>query len=386
MITQPVLAQDSDTQDQGEFEGVMEEVVVTSVRRSLIASMDRKRDAVGVLDAITAEDIGKFPDTNLAEALQRIPGVSIDRFNGEGSQITVRGFGPGFNLTTLNGRQMPTAGGRSFDFLDIATEGIQAVEVYKTTRAGLPTGGIGATINILTARPLDNPGFRAVATAKTHHESSTTDAKGLDEWTPEVSGLYSQSFADDTIGISLSASYSERHNREEEAHVAQWFENGYTGDFSGVTNNSQRTDGRNWYPQDAGYGWAENERERTNAQVALQWAPTDTIMATLDYTYSQTEFTKNANGFGIWFTGGTGGGANVGGVINERGVWTEVSEAGGDYATGVSRDHTKKENGSLGFNIDWQATDSLSFNLDYHDSSSNLKGAGLAACRATPPT
>ena len=378
MTIQPVLAQDADAQDQ-EYETVMEEVVVTSVRRSLIASMDRKRDAVGVLDAITAEDIGKFPDTNLAEALQRIPGVSIDRFNGEGSQITVRGFGPGFNLTTLNGRQMPTAGGRSFDFLDIATEGIQAVEVYKTTRAGLPTGGIGATINILTARPLDNPGFRAVATAKTHHESSTTDAKGLDEWTPEVSGLYSQSFADDTIGISVSASYSERHNREEEAHVAQWFENGYTGDFSGVTNNSQRTDDRNWYPQDAGYGWAENERERTNAQVALQWAPTDSIMATLDYTYSQTEFTKNSNGFGIWFTGGTGGGANVGGVINERGVWTEVSEAGGDYATGVGRDHTKKENGSLGFNLDWQATDSLSFNLDYHDSSSNLKGAGLGS-------
>jgi TonB-dependent receptor len=379
LTIQPGFAQDSEDQDQGEEVVYMEEVIVSGVRRSLIASMDRKRDNVGILDAITAEDIGKFPDTNLAEALQRIPGVSIDRFNGEGSQVTVRGFGPEFNLVTLNGRQMPTAGNRSFDFLDIATEGIQAVEVYKTPRAGLPSGGIGATINIQTARPLDNPGFRAVATAKTHHESSTKDAMGLDEWTPEVSGLYSQSFADDTFGVAISASYSERHNREEEAHVAQWFENGYTGDYTGVVNNSERTDGRTWYPQDVGYGWAENQRERTNAQVALQWAPTDDLMATLDWTYSETEFTKNANGFGIWFTGGTGGGATSGGVINERGVWTEVTEVGGDYATGVSRDHTLKENDSIGFNLDWQATDSLSFNLDYHDSSSTLEGAGLGS-------
>ena len=315
-------AQDANTDASDAEEGFVEEVVVTGVRRSLIDSMDRKRAASGLVDAITAEDIGKFPDTNLAEALHRIPGVSIDRFNGEGSQITVRGFGPGFNLTTLNGRQMPTAGNRSFDFLDIATEGIQAVEVYKTPRAGLPSGGIGATVNIITARPLDNPGFRAVATAKTHHESSTTDSKGLDEWTPEVSGIYSQSFADDTFGISISGSYSERHNREEWASVTQWFENGYNGDYANVTNNSARTDGREWYPQDANYGWAENERERTNAQITLQWAPTDTLMATLDYTYSELEFTKNQNSVGIWFTGGTGSGSNVGGAINERGVWT----------------------------------------------------------------
>jgi len=155
---QPVLAQDAET-DVNEEESFAEEVIVTGVRSSLIASMDRKRDAIGVVDAITAEDFGDFPDTNLAEALQRIPGVSIDRSNGEGSQITVRGLGPEFNLTLLNGRQMPTAGSRSFDFLDIATEGVSAVEVYKTSRANLPTGGIGATVNLLTSRPLKKPGF-----------------------------------------------------------------------------------------------------------------------------------------------------------------------------------------------------------------------------------
>ena len=86
-----------------------EEIVVTGIRGSLRQSMDVKRDSTGVVDAISAEDIGKFPDTNLAESMQRITGVSINRVNGEGSEVTVRGFGGGYNLVTLNGRQLPAA-------------------------------------------------------------------------------------------------------------------------------------------------------------------------------------------------------------------------------------------------------------------------------------
>ena len=141
-------------------------IVVTGIRASLRESMNIKRDAQGVVDAISSEDIGKFPDTNLAESLQRITGVSIDRQNGEGSSVTVRGFGPEYNLVLLNGRQMPTAtlgdgasppASRSFDFANLASEGIAAVEVYKTGRAAVPSGGIGSTINIKTPRPLDRP-------------------------------------------------------------------------------------------------------------------------------------------------------------------------------------------------------------------------------------
>ncbi len=83
--------------------------MVTGIRGSLERAMDIKRDSAGVVDAISAEDMGKFPDTNLAESLQRNTGVSINRVNGEGSEVTVRGFGGGFNLVTLNGRQMPSA-------------------------------------------------------------------------------------------------------------------------------------------------------------------------------------------------------------------------------------------------------------------------------------
>ena len=108
--------------------------------------------------------MGKFPDSNLAESLQRVSGVSIDRERGEGSRVTVRGWGPEYNLVTLNGRFMPTStlgdgasapSTRSFDFANLASEAIAGVEVYKTGRADIPTGGIGSTINIKTTKPLD---------------------------------------------------------------------------------------------------------------------------------------------------------------------------------------------------------------------------------------
>src|SRR5678815_1795169 len=166
VLINPVYAQEQASEE-------LEEVVVTGLRGSLKASMETKRDALGVVDAINAEDIGKFPDTNLAESLQRITGISIDRRNGEGAQVTARGFGPQFNLVTLNGRQLPSADafgngqldlggvggqGRSFNFAQLASEAITGVEVYKTSRADLASGGIGATVNIKTARPFDNPG------------------------------------------------------------------------------------------------------------------------------------------------------------------------------------------------------------------------------------
>ena len=185
--------------------------MVSGIRASLEKSLAIKRDGQGVVDAISAEDIGKFPDTNLAESLQRITGVSIDRNNGEGSKVTVRGFGPDFNLVLLNGRQMPASGlgscceapaSRSFDFANLASEGIASVEVYKSGRASLPTGGIGSVINIITPRPLNRPGLQgSIAGKMVFDTSGFTGTKT----SPEVSGIISDTFADDRIGILVSA-------------------------------------------------------------------------------------------------------------------------------------------------------------------------------------
>ena len=132
LTTTFAFAQDSDEASE------VEEIVTTGIKSSLKNAIDIKRSNVGVMEAITAEDFGKFPDGNLAESLARIAGVGIDRSNVEGEGVAVRGFGPELNLVTLNGRQMPTVpgqygGGRSFNFGDIASPGISAVELYKST-------------------------------------------------------------------------------------------------------------------------------------------------------------------------------------------------------------------------------------------------------------
>ena len=219
------MAQAAAAQDAPAEEVNGDEIVVTGIRASLAASADIKREAQGVVDAISAEDIGKFPDTNLAESLQRITGVSIDRSNGEGSLVTVRGFGPEFNLVTLNGRQMPTAligGGdnapssRSFDFDNIASEGIAGVEVYKSGRVTMESGGIGSIINLRTPRPLDKPGLRGSLAVKGVYDSSRNEGNPI---TPEVSGILSTTFANDTIGILITGSYQKRKSSENNANV-----------------------------------------------------------------------------------------------------------------------------------------------------------------------
>ena len=139
----PIFAQEDTSDDE------VEELVVTGIKSSLKDAIEIKRNNVGVVDALTAEDLGKFPDGNLAEALSRLVGVTTERSNDEGTKVSVRGLGPEFNMVTLNGRTMPTVppqygGGRSFNFGDISGHGVAAVEVYKSANAVLPTGGLGS--------------------------------------------------------------------------------------------------------------------------------------------------------------------------------------------------------------------------------------------------
>ncbi|MYJ75767.1 MAG: TonB-dependent receptor plug domain-containing protein, partial [Gammaproteobacteria bacterium] len=184
-------AQEAEEEGDADASVTLEELIVAvGIRESLKRSMDLKRAAIGVVDLITAEDIGDFPDSNLAESLQRITGVSIDRERGEGARVTVRGFGPDFNLVLLNGRQMPTASGlgRSFDFGNLASEGISTVEVYKSGQAQMPTGGIGATLSIRTTRPLENPGPSFTAAGSALRDLSTDEGSTV---TPEISALFS---------------------------------------------------------------------------------------------------------------------------------------------------------------------------------------------------
>ena len=151
----------------------VEEVVVTGYRQSLEQSLDVKRTTAGAVDAIFAEDIADFPDTNLAESVQRVPGVSIDRVGGEGRQISIRGLSPEFSRVRINGMEALTTTSatdavgtnrtRAFDFNVFASELFNQIAVRKTSSAEVDEGSLGATIDLFTARPLDFQGFKFVS-------------------------------------------------------------------------------------------------------------------------------------------------------------------------------------------------------------------------------
>lgn len=392
---QPAFAQDAVPAEAAE-----DEIVITGIRASLKQAMDIKRQSLGVVDAISAEDIGKFPDTNLAESLQRITGVSIDRQSGEGSKVTVRGFGPDFNLVLLNGRQMPASelgsccaapASRSFDFANLAAEAVAGVEVYKSGRASLPTGGIGSVINIKTPRPLDRPGFQASVAAKgvLDHTFEGTDI------TPEVSGIVSQTFADDKIGILVTGSYQKR-----KASLAQ-FNAGWREGYLGNENNwgSLPVDANDWrvlyvnpnllnqitnrpdatdiyqVTQNAGYDFTDIERERINGQVVLQVKPTDTISAMFDYTFSQNTVDARTNSIGVWFN-----------HVNTTSSWTDGPVAGANFyseafGAGENKDlaitgavaANRNVNHSIGGNLKWDGPGGLRLELDAHHSTAESK-------------
>lgn len=383
-IATPTLAQDQDgAQSQ-------DAIIVTGIRQSLKSAMDSKRDANGVLDAINAEDIGKFPNTNLAESLQRIPGVSIDRVNGEGSQITVRGFGPSFNQVTLNGRSLPTADvplvgaglsgdasgatGRAFDFSNLAADGVQALEVYKTGRADIASGGIGATVNVVTRRPLDSRGFQGTVSAKGIYD--TTVDRG-DSVTPEAAGTLSWANDSQTFGVGLFGSYSKRDSAAAGANSARWEVIPYS-EFAGLTNSSTQItnaptdpDTLITLPRDSRYQFSEFTRERFNGQAVVQFAPTEAVRFTADYTFAINEGREDNSEISNWFSRPF---SEV--VFDDSPVPTTIflKEPAADKGGAMQQTlrQTRDELQSFGFNAEWDASSNLKIVLDGHISSAEV--------------
>jgi outer membrane receptor protein involved in Fe transport len=169
-IASPALAQDTSAEvEQGE------DIVVTGIRGSIRASIDAKRNSDVIADVITAEDIGKFPDKNVAEALQRVPGIVVNREFGEGERVSLRGTSPNLTKTLVNGHTIATAdwfildqldSTRSFNYLTLPAEIVGQIEVYKSPQADVEEGGVGGTINVHTRNPLDLDAFSVSASVQ----------------------------------------------------------------------------------------------------------------------------------------------------------------------------------------------------------------------------
>jgi TonB-dependent receptor len=363
-------------------------VVVTGIRAAMQSTLNLKRNSDGIVDGIVADDIGKFPDTNLAEALQRISGVSIDRNRGEGANVTVRGVGPDLNMVLLNGRQMPTANlgdqaGRAFDFSNLASEAVSQIQVYKSARADTPPGGIGATLNIMTGRPLDL-GNQASFGAKMVYDKSNNNLPSEDKakhsTTPEVSGLYSHTWNDGMFGIAVTGSYQSRNLGVNQAAVT----NGWLGPFHGDTvsqdpgpipvsgvgvTNPPKAGDIYLTPQNLSYFVRGSQRQRTNGQLTFQFRPQKDLTTTLDYTYAQNKIQTKYHELSVWFnhplnaqTSKWTSGPIASPLYYEEQVTNQdLAMNAGDFATKSTRD-------SIGFNTQWRASPSLRLSLDMHHS------------------
>jgi TonB-dependent receptor len=290
----------------------LEEVIVTGYRKSLNAALDQKRDAVGSVDSIVAEDIAAFPELNLAESIQRIPGVSIQRDAGEGREISVRGLGPQFTRVRINGMEALSTvstsdanGGtnknRVFDFNVFASELFNNITVHKTSSADIDEGSLGATVDLRTARPFDYNGFTAVLGAKEDYN----DLAGT--IMPRYSGLISDTFADGMFGALFSAAYTKRAIVDDGSSTVRWM-NGLNSDGTSSSTNDFKSLGANYAasgstatlaqlnsafrPRFPRYEEYHNDQKRLGLTNSLQFKPSDKTLISLDTLFAELDGTR----------------------------------------------------------------------------------------------
>jgi iron complex outermembrane recepter protein len=368
----PAFAQSTPAADEP-----ADEIIVTGIRASLQASQALKRNADQIVDAVSAEDVGKFPDSNIAEALQRITGVAIDRSGGDGQFITVRGLGPEFNNVLVNGRTLATDNaGREFSFDVLSADIIQKSEVFKSSQARLQEGGIGATVNISTPKPFDFKGTKFSASAGAIYD---TLAK---KFSPEASGTFTTQNADQTIGLLVSLSYSKRKSQRDFVDI-----NGFVPGITTFINSPATATGLTPaalvpsaavnVAQNLNYNRASDERKRLVGTVAFQMRPADNLLITLDGLYSKFDIKSPRTFFAGFF-----GAPFINPTVNSSGTVTGFNRPGTQFlaanpllaAGGVSlsqNDNVVTSNDrftktvQVGYNVKWDATDNLIVDFDY---------------------
>ncbi|MDT8758306.1 TonB-dependent receptor [Sphingomonas psychrotolerans] len=317
----------------GQFQNVevqADDIVVTGYRASIEESLSQKREANAFVDVITAEDVGKFPDKNVADALQRVPGVSISRDGGEGSRVSIRGLSSDLTLTELNGNFIASADdnpSRSFNYLLLPANLIGSVEVFKSSEARLDEGGVGGVIINHTRKPFDLKPWSGTISAEGTYSDVTKKVE------PQLSGLLSWHNEDKTFGVLLAATYQDRTNRSLGANTEswQWWSDSQTGQPAtdvngntyanddaiaywgeGTTTRSGKHYSGYWAPQSVDETVLVQQRKRLGIQATAQMRPFDNFEVTANYFRFQVKGNQTNNvlkipewGYGNFFTDAT---------------------------------------------------------------------------------
>jgi iron complex outermembrane receptor protein len=273
----------------------IDEVLVTGFRASLNKALDAKQDQVGSIDMIVAEDIADFPDLNLAESLQRVPGVVIARDAGEGRQISVRGLGPQFTRVRINGIEAMSANGstdasggtnrgRNFDFNTFASELFNNITVRKTAAAEVEEGSLGATVDLRTGRPFDFDGLTVAGSVQAGYNDLTRDSD------PRAAFLISNTFADGKFGALLSLAYTDRQLQDDGSSTVRWQTGGFgplDPTYPVATGPTLAQINAAFHPRIPRFDKYEHDQQRLGVTAALQFAPSDTTTFNLDALYAK---------------------------------------------------------------------------------------------------
>jgi TonB-dependent receptor len=316
VVTAPDAAATTVPQDAAPAEAAEgADIIVTGFRKSLDAALSVKRDSVAAVDAIVAEDIAKFPDQNLAESLQRIPGISIQRDAGEGRAITVRGLGAQFTRVRVNGLETvatSTDGAsanrdRAFDFNVFASELFNSIVVHKTAEASLDEGSLGAVVDLNTGNPLGGKrGVTVVGSAVATYNDLSENVR------PRLAGLLSWKSPDGTFGVAVSAAYQKTANLELGNNTVRWAQarfdsvNGTPCFTTTATGTVRASNAGGFYrpsaacdqaalafhPRIPRYGYILHDRERLGLTGSVQWQPNESSKFSVDALYSRFKETR----------------------------------------------------------------------------------------------
>jgi iron complex outermembrane receptor protein len=345
-------------QDQNE-EMVMEEVIVTGkFRASLIDQIDTKRNNSSIVDAISAEDIGKLPDSSVAESLARLPGVSGERRNGRVSGISVRGFNENYVGTTLNGRELLGMGdNRGVEYDLYPSEIVSGMVVYKTPDATQMVQGIGGIVNILTNRPLESDPYLVV--------NATYEQNDLESGNPDFDDnghrlalSWSDKFANDTLGLSVAVATTESPSQEQQSRLWGWptVNPNNAGPGVSLAGDEVILGGHDSFVRSA-------TLERDTISGVLQWEPSDDLSITFDALY--IDFTEDKvfrgveEGLAEWGTGNyTVTGAEPG--------FVNAANLDGGFRSVIRNDGESKEAEltTFGLNVEWGLTDNWMVKFD----------------------
>ena len=354
----------------------LEEVVVVGTRAALIESLDRKRDALVVQDSIVAEDLGRFPDDNVADSLSHITGITLQRTRGgEGQYVNVRGLGPEFSIVTLNGRILATDGdGREFAFDVLPSEVIAGADVYKSASAVNLEGSIGGAINLTSARPLDRPGFRSSLGVEGDYNDLSEDT-GY-----KVSGVLSTTFADDTMGLLLTAVHQDskvRSDAVQEFYVTPDTPHEFDADGDGEIS-ADESDLLGLCC--TSFGARIQEKKRSGVTAVWEWQATDSFRMRIDGMFTRLDAPTVGYHQSYYVEDSI--------LDEETGThrWSDVSIRD-HWVTGMTvaelipeistvTEHRVVDTTQFGWNGEWQTSDSLKFVFDAYRSKSERDSGG----------